>query len=369
MKNFLLSTTAIVGVGLIASPVSAAEKIKLSISGGAETYIGFSDSEAEDVAGGGTPLRNIAQFGILTDKEIHFSGSTTMDNGIKIAIRIELEGDESATTIDESYINITSPTMGMVMLGGDDSVNAGAYVGPDRGISGDYDNWIAEVNATTNDNAYDSGAAGDDNKINYWSPRVGGFQVAGSYVPSTSSTGGTSPSAVNYDTGNHSAYALSLTWKETVGGVAVNSQVAMYKEGSVGGTTTQGQTNANVGLRLASQGWDVGYAYGRFMQPRNTENTAGDVTKDGHTHGAGVSYASGPWKVGVWHLRHENEGLMSNVNQDKTQVTSLFGQYQLSDGVLMQGMVFNADYDEESDVDANQQDGGWGVVTGIKLSF
>ena len=49
---------------------------------------------------------------------------------------------ENQKTIDESYVSITSDTLGMIRLGGDDAVNGGAYVGPDRGISGDYDNWI-----------------------------------------------------------------------------------------------------------------------------------------------------------------------------------------------------------------------------------
>jgi len=279
---------------------------------------------------------------------------------------------ESQTTIDESYMNITTPTMGMIMLGGDDAVNGGSYVGPPRGIGGNYDNWIAEANATTNDNGYDTGNSGDDMKINYWTPTIGGFQAAVSYVPSTSAVGGTSPSAINYDTGNHSAYALALSFKDSIGDVGVNTAVGYYKEGAPApgaAVFARGQTNVNAGLRLAYQGWDVGYGYGRFMQPNSTSGGAAAVTKDGHTHATGVSYASGPWMVGLWHLRHENEGLVNNAAKDKTRVTAVHGQYQLSDGVLMTGMVFNADYDEETGVDANEQDGGWGVVTGVALSF
>ena len=365
MKKFLLSTSAIIGVGLIAAPVGAAEKIKLGLGGYYAQYIGFSDSERDN---SGSTGRNIASFGLLDDAEVYFSGSTKLDNGISISVKIELEAMESQTTIDESFVSISSDTLGMIRLG-DDAVNGGAYVGPDRGISGGYDNWIAEVNATTNDNAYDTGNSGDDPKISYWAPRIAGFQLAGSYVPSTSSTGGTNPSAVNYDTGNHSAYALSLTWKETVAGVGVNSQVAMYKEGAPAGGSPMGQKNYNVGLRLAYQGFDVGYSYGRFIQKRSNNATAANVTKDGRSHVAAVSYESGPWKGGVSYLNHQNEGLANNNLEDKTKMASLFGQYKLSDGVLMQGMIFNVDYDEETGVDTNEQSGGWGVVAGMKLDF
>jgi hypothetical protein len=366
MKKFLLSTSAIVGVGLIAAPASAAEPIKLGFGGYYEEYIGFVDAESD---GTGATGRDIASFNLLNDAEIYFQGKTKLDNGITISVRVEFEAMENQTTVDESYVTIASDTMGMIRLGGDDAAMGGAYVGPDRGIGGDYDNWIAEVNATTNDNAYDTGNAGDDPKVTYWSPRIGGFQLAASYVPSTGSQGNTSPSAVNTDTANHSAYSVSLTWKEKVGEVGVNSQIAMYKEGQTAAGARAGQTNANVGIRLAYQGWDLGYAYGRFIEKRRNIAEGTNVTDDGRTHGVGLSYKSGAWKLGVWHLNHQNEGLWSNSNQDETKAYTLAGQYQLSDGVLLQGMVFNVDYDEEASVDANEQSGGWGVVAGMKLTF
>jgi hypothetical protein len=363
MKKFLLSTSAIVGVGLIAGPAGAAEKITLGLGGSAETYVGFKSAEDDQPS-----VRSFDSFGILTDKEVHFSGSTKLDNGITISVRIELEGDESATTIDESYISITSDTLGMVRIGGDDMVQGGAYVGPDRGISGDYDNWIAESNATTNDNAYDTGNAGDSPMIAYWTPRIAGFQGAVSYSPNTGNTGGSSP---NFNTvnNNHSAYSLSLTWREEVGGVAVNSQVGYYREG--GGNGTIHQENINVGLRLAYQGFDVGFAWGRFIQPAvNGDNPAGNATtKDGRTLAASVSYADGPWKAGIWVLDHENAGASANTGDDETRVYSVFGEYSLSDGVLLQGMIFKVDYDEETNADANEMSGGLGVVAGMKLSF
>ena len=367
MKKFLLSTSALVGVGLIAAPAVAAEKIKLGLGGYWESYVGFTDAE-DDARGSGN--RDIKNFGILNDAEIYFSGSTKLDNGISISVRVELEAMESQTTIDESYISISSDTLGMVRIGGDDAAMGGAYVGPDRSISGDYDNWIAEANATTNDNAYDVGNSGDDPKITYWSPRIAGFQLAASYVPATNSAGGTSPSAVNADTDGGSAYSVSLTWKETVAGVGVNSQVAMYREGvnHVAAGPSPGQTNVNAGLRLAYQGFDLGLAYGRFIYSRGSIPAA-TVSKDGRTVAGSLSYKTGPWKAGVWVLDHENAGASGNNNDDETRVYSLFGEYSLSDGVLLQGMVFNADYDEETNVDANEQSGGWGVVAGMKLSF
>ena len=365
MKKFLLSTSAIIGVGLIAAPAGAAEKIKLGLGGYYEGYVGGVDAE-EDARGSGS--RELGTIGSLQDAEVYFSGSTKLDNGISISVRIELEANENQTSIDESYMSIASDTLGMVRLGGDDAVNAGAYVGPDRGISGDYDNWIAEANATTNDNAYDTGGSGDDPKISYWTPRIAGLQGAISYVPNTGARGTSSPSALNRITGAHSAFSYSLTWKESVAGVGVNSQIAYYTEGSANSGSDRGRSAVHGGLRLAYQGFDVGYAFGRFMDPA-PDTGAVITTVDGHTHAGSVSYKSGPWKVGVWHLNHENAGSSGTAGDDETKVTSLFGQYQLSDGVLLQGLIFNVDYDEETNTDSNEQSGGFGVVAGMKLSF
>jgi len=360
MRKFLLSTSAIVGVGLIAGPAGAAEKITLGLGGYAESYVGLVSAE-EDVA-----TRNPASIDVQTDKEIYFSGSTTLDNGISITVRIELEGDEGATTIDESYVAISSDTMGKFIIGGDDQVSGGAYVGPDRGISGDYDNWVIEANMFKNDNAYDSGNSGDSSMVSYYAPRVGGFQIAASYVPETGTTGGgDTPDSI---TDNHSAYAVSLSWKESVGDVAINSQVGMYREGTAIAGDEPGETNVNVGLRVAFQGLDIGAAYGRFIESGN-DGTVTVGTDNGYHVSAGVSYTTGAYKFGVWSMYTENEGLLTTDGDDEARSTTLWGEYTLSDGVLLQGMVFNVDYDEETNVDLNEQSGGWGVVAGIKLDF
>ena len=189
-------------------------------------------------------------------------------------------------------------------------------------------------------------------------------------MPSIKRDGGTSPAKVNNVTGGRSAWAASLTWKETVGGVGVNSQIAYYTEDTTntvdGG---KGRSAIHGGLRLAYQGFDVGYAFGRFLQSEAGTGVPSATTIDGHTHGAAVSYKSGPWKVGAWLLNHQNEGQTSVAGDDETRVYSVFGQYDLSAGVLLQGMIFNVDYDEENNVDANEQSGGWGIVAGMKLSF
>ena len=77
MKKVLLGTTAIVAAGMIAAVPSAdaASKMKLSVGGYMEQWIGFTsqdDGVAQDYSG----------FSTVSDGEIHFKGKTKLDNGI-----------------------------------------------------------------------------------------------------------------------------------------------------------------------------------------------------------------------------------------------------------------------------------------------
>lgn len=380
MRKFLLSTSALVGVGMVAAPAGAAEPIKLSLGGYMEQYIGFVSQDDDPIVGGTTSSgRNYGSFDTQSDTEIYFSGSTTLDNGIKIGVRVELEADphnaSSANHIDEQWLDVASPTLGNLRLGGDDTVNALAYVSPWRGISGDFDNWISPDNITKNDNAYDHNLSSDVNKVSYFTPRIFGFQLGGSYVPEPGNSGNTTP---NYRSDAHSAYSLSLTYSETLMGVKVDAQAANYIEGHTAGTATtssEGRRSYNYGLKLGYMNWEVGVAYGETNQRvRAQQSTATSVSLDGNHWEAGLAYRPGPWAVGFWYMRDNREGLTAapadnRDANDTTNVYSLFGEYVLGPGVKLEGMIVKVDYDEETQLDANENSGGWAVVAGFRLDF
>ena len=81
MKKSLLATTALAALGAVAvaGPAVAAEKIKVSVGGYMEQWFGFADNK-NNVA------PNTDGFDQQSDGEIHFKGSTTLDNGIKVGI-------------------------------------------------------------------------------------------------------------------------------------------------------------------------------------------------------------------------------------------------------------------------------------------
>src|SRR3546814_2145757 len=97
MKKVLLGTTALVAAGMMAStPVLAAEKISVRVGGYMEQWFGY--SSVDDRAG-----RDLDGFNHTSDSEIHFVGSTTLDNGIEFGVNVQLEANSnSGDQIDES---------------------------------------------------------------------------------------------------------------------------------------------------------------------------------------------------------------------------------------------------------------------------
>ena len=361
MKKILLSTSAIVGVGLLASPTMAAERIKLAVGGYMEQYVGYAKAKRSNTASYDLP-----KWDIQPDTEVYFTGSTKLDNGIALSVVVELEGGESsgAASLDESYLRIVSPTLGELRLGGDDAVDALMVVQANRGISGDYDNWIVEGSALTkNDNLYDN-AAGDVNKISYFTPKIAGFQVGMSFANTTVASEVDPPNYVTATVGGPS-WASAVTYETKVGDVDVKLGATASRLSN--SKVTTGRRNYQGGAQLGYMGFSLSGGYAMTETNQNTTNSTVD-NLDGTRFQLGLQYVTGPYTVGVWHMSDTHEGITSVAADDVTKVYSAYGEYAVSDGVKLQGLVFKVDYKDETAANGNQP-GGWGVVTGFRLDF
>src|SRR5690606_902883 len=89
MKHILLGTSALVAAGLLAAPANAAEKIKLGLGGFYAASMGAILDDDNDAGESGD---NRDSFAIHQNVEVHFKGETTLDNGITVGARVELEG-------------------------------------------------------------------------------------------------------------------------------------------------------------------------------------------------------------------------------------------------------------------------------------
>ena len=101
----LLGSTALFGAGMMANTAMAADGIKLGVGGFFRTaYMATFDDDSE-----GEPGNERNTDGVFCDAEIHFTGSTVLDNGLEVGARVELEGETTSTDgdgdqIDEAWI-------------------------------------------------------------------------------------------------------------------------------------------------------------------------------------------------------------------------------------------------------------------------
>src|SRR5262245_58723732 len=99
-RSRLLATTAILGAGLTSGTASAADGINLSLGG----FFSASFQAVVDDDGEGEPGNRRNSVGFFQSAEIFFDGRTTLDNGLTVGARVELEGENANDQIDEAWV-------------------------------------------------------------------------------------------------------------------------------------------------------------------------------------------------------------------------------------------------------------------------
>ncbi|NWG44960.1 MAG: porin [Alphaproteobacteria bacterium] len=307
MKKILLGTSALVAAAAFSAPASAAEKIKLSLDGYATFGAAYVDSDIQD-------SRDIT-FG--SDAEVHFKGDTTLDNGLKVGFKAELElekdtgdadftGAVSKTTadvIDEVYMYV-SGGFGEIQFGQNDGVADQFQV---------YAPWVFVEHGA---NDYDMSAAGqaadvsvlsildesdDYTKITYMSPRVGGFQFGASYTPEgEKNRTGYNNILDNYDRdgdGLESIFEAAVNYERSWNDVDFAAS-ATYLTADVidtfGFDSSPGDFD---GFSLGSQLCYAGFCFGGSYTERETDESG--VNTERHDWDLGATYEIGPWILGV----------------------------------------------------------------------
>jgi len=419
MKKQLMATTALVAGGLMAGVAQAAEPIKLSLGGYVTT--GLTVREQQDVAtaaaGGGN--RNAGDDRVITqdrgadsktdlgttdqfwEAEVWFVGETTLDNGIKIGVNIQMEAYTSADQIDEHYVYVDGG-FGRLVAGAE---NSAAYImhysapSPTGGQFGaDSPNFVP-FRAPTN-NAMGATLrtfmqlTSDANKITYYTPRFApGFQFGVSYTPDDDAPGGTQ--LVNgagncrggcaFDAGNgisdndeptqHHFVEVGANFVRSINGVDLAFDVGF------GHGFLEKQTRSAANDRLlkdrysAAAGFNVGYAGFTFGAGWLWDNNGLQGHNNRHDITAGVTYGAGPWLVGVdggfgWHQDGERlmpAGNLSGRSHDTLTYIEIGGQYTLGPGIRVFSVINYADYEGNSISDEQSTGIAWN--TGFRLSF
>lgn len=379
MKRVLYATTAIVGASLVASSAQAEEGIKIGLSGFMNTYYGISTRDADDDSGSISD-QNVSHF---QDATINFIGSTTLDNGIEVGARFELEsfghpGDEQFMWFNGEFGEIT--------LG---SHNSAGYrlsfdAGPPNFSSGIPINtgWIATFVPAPSGHAADFRQPGlstsidthnDANTVGYMSPRIAGFKFGASWTPEPGSTSSSSTGAGDSQFGPvfeeeaaNNAISFGASYVQDFNGLGFSvagGYNRAFFDGDAGVigpgfTSASGDNLGSVddreqfmaGIGLSFAGISVGFDWAN----QNDDKAAGFSSNEGNSYSAGIAYSTGPWTASVDWLGSDIEGDVDNPADDELDAFKGGLDYALGPGITLSGSVVYADWSEEGgdDLDA-----------------
>ncbi len=375
MKKVLSATTALVSATMLVAPAQAADPIQIQVGGFMEQWVGYADNDS---------LNNTvdrAEFDTKSDTEIFFRGSTTLDNGLRVAVRVDMEGDHPAGANDDSFLTVSSDTYGTLIIG---QTKHAAYDiqhdAPDVGIGltdGDTGNWITApggfAGRTNSFGLPNVIGANDSNKVKYMTPSFYGLTLGASYSPEEADGNGQPNRRVTATGPAWSAGGIFETEFEGVG-IAVNAGVARVGNERINATTANAVTSAT----LYEAGGSLSYAgftlQGGWLRTKSSDTqraqTVSAVSIDGYGYSVGLSYATGPYAVSLSYGHNEEEGLVNDNDQDEEDAWMLSGRYDLGAGVSLRGSIFSQEYTGEVQNDGGADDNdGWGVVTGLRVDF
>jgi predicted porin len=357
----LLRRPLLLAIGAVA-PVSvslsaaAAEPIKLGVGGFfREAYQVVLDDDEE-----GEPGNERNTDGFFNDAEIHFVGSTVLDNGLEVGARIELEGEADDDQIDEAWVWF-SGGWGELRIGSDDDALANACIMPPGGTTNfsafSPNQWGANNGG---DNSACFGATGllgtaDAQKVLYISPVLGGFQLTTSYTPDSdveTHLDGAGPhlgmtakplAQADYIAAAYLTYQYDgADWGVTWGGGG--SFQADFDE--VNGTDIFSQDFYQTGLNLRFGNWSVGGVFEYFNDAFSAESDGGEDRLDleGWRAGGGIAYAHDAWTFGAQysygHSDFEREDDDDDFdNQIDTQRIVATVNYALGPGIAVDAEV------------------------------
>jgi hypothetical protein len=381
MKKLLIgSAAAALALGL-AAPANA--QVKLDLGGHFKGYVSWVDQDEA----AGTEVRDLD---IVRETEIHFTGETTLDNGLTVGFHTEADID-GGTTVDAS--GVTGAAAGDTVSFGDSFVTEESYAyfsgawgrvnfGKEDGAA--YLLQVAAPSADSNVDGirqyvagfntgalpgataadafvldYDHADTGYANKLTYLTPVFSGFQAGVSYTPDVGNggTGGSSQFGNGLDDvadeyGDAYEGALRYEGQFDQVGVALGAGYSRVNLEEDGGTGLDDVDTWNVGLDLNWGAFGIGAAY------LDTNNGVDDG-EDENTWVVGIDYTTGPFKLGASYL---NDDLEDTYDADRWTggVTYTYGP-----GMTFRGSISYVDVD----VDGADDVDGTNVLLGTQIDF
>ncbi|CUW37943.1 conserved exported protein of unknown function [Magnetospirillum sp. XM-1] len=423
MKKILFASTALVAAGMMsAGAASAAEKIKLNMSGFSKWWVvgAWQDQDFQEQAGFGAASwrsnADVKGFNLIT-----FDGSTALDNGLKVGVRFDLiaggHSDTVTDVIDNSYAWVEGG-FGKVLAGMHNNGTALLHVqAPDA--AGNFTsggvmlgNWAItkpsgvmgmnqRVGYTASSNTTQAIADDKAEKLTYVAPSFYGLTLGASYIPNAVRNGATGLGQHGRGNGNDrlEAWGGGALYANTFGpvGVKASAGYVWVDLKAVGNKAENAYTQQTYGAQLSYAGFTLGGSVQRASDDRRnggnsaaalsgtsqigTAGKGGELDFGGVAYDVGLQYASGPYAVSFAYFHSSVIGLtnttLRNGKDDTIDAYQASGKYNLGPGVDVLASIGYIEYKDQRDgvagITANQNkqysNSGWTAMTGLSLSF
>lgn len=355
-KNLLLSSTAIVGAGVMfASAQPALADIELTISG---------QVEFGGVAASGDTLVNGERdrgYGFFMDSETNFNADGVTDSGLNYGAKVELEVDVANTFLSDGGNNADevglyfSGGWGRVEVGRDDGAEDVMFVGGEDaqagtgGIDGDTANLtVVQIQDT-----------GDSAKVTYFTPRLAGFQGGVSFTPDVGDNATKANNDFERDIG------FGANWVGGIGPVDTTiSAVGNFANREADGIDNSQRFDNKKDWSVGFLGEWGGLSFGAAGGQRKGFILAGE-DNDTDFANVGIKYGFGPANVSVGY------NWASFDNTDNQQVFGVSGDLGILPGVVLKADVtYNTEdpFEDDDDIGIDTDPTTSGVLT-VQLNY
>lgn len=398
MKKILMTTTALVAAGFIATaahaddasdsfdPTPAPGAFQLGLGGYYKAGLGFTSTDRD----------NAREYGVKHDVEVYLTGETTLDNGLTVGTRIELNAFDSASTsdteTDEAFayfrgsfgevrggsedsarrlMSVTAPQGSKVFSASDGYLNFkdltfGATTSGDAAFDTFAGTGVANTGANVNvfDGENDTvvGLEDDSAKAIYFTPSFSGFTGALSYTPEEGDTGG---NASNGLTGSETAadgdiLALAVMYEGQFNnrtGLRASFGYETQDSGQLDGTDVDDVEAIALGLAVDFDNFEVGGSYGRVSDISHSTAAGGGVEQtdlDATIFDLGATYNAGAYLIGVSGSWGEYE--YTSALEAELTTYQVSGTYNLGTGVDLTAAIQMDDLEFSGGSAAEDQD-------------
>ena len=396
MKKHLLSTSAIALGVAIAAP-AAAQEWDVSFGGFMSQRVVYIDRYGSGYTGGANDGDGVD---ISSSTEIIFTPSITLDNGLTFGVNVQLEGENVGGQIDETYMTISSDTLGQILIGSENSAGYKSMVAA-PGVTTMYINSNSLYTLMPISNVYGAqflqaggssftevAANNDVQRLTYFTPSFNGLTVGVSYAP-TGSANATNGFGADRSSVTSDIFDIGVNYSQTFGSTSV-VLAARYGIGNAPTSLDVATPGANnifdglpadggddvdatfanpsdpetwgVGAQVSFADFTVGGSYGE--NDAGTPNGAGDSTG----WSFGVTYdIAGPWALEA--LTYQGEWKDGNANKGEYNTYRIGASRDLGPGVSWDIFAVQADVDNGLAGVANRDVNATMIGTGINVSF